>query len=76
LGDAIPVLGIKLNGGSAYFGYFSMLSPRSNFLQEICTPDIRISRVSAGYQKKIDQISIKHLRDFSRIIKKISAGYT
>jgi len=45
---------------------------------EICTPDIRISRISSvcksiinGYQEKIDRISITYLTDFSRKLKKV-----
>jgi len=30
---------------------------RGNILLEICTPDIRISRISAGYQKYNKRIS-------------------
>jgi len=46
---------------------------------EIFPLDIRISRISAGYQLDIsgivngykkDKISIKYLKDFSRILKK------
>jgi len=51
---------------------------RGNILLDICTPDIKISRISAGnqrgiingYQEKIDQISIEYLTDFGRILKK------
>jgi len=59
-----------------------LLIPRGNILLEICTPDIRISRMSAGYtgiingyQEKIDHISIKYLTDFGRILKTISWIY-
>jgi len=49
---------------------------RGNTFLEICSPDIRFDQpdirdIINGYQEKIDQISIKYLTDFSRILKNI-----
>jgi len=65
------------------------MQPRGNILLEICTPDIRMTRISVGYQDnkdirgiingyqdKIDQISIKNLTDFGGILKNISWIYS
>jgi len=53
------------------------LIPRGNTLLEICTPDIRILKISAGYhrgringyQEKFYQILFKYLADFNKLLK-------
>jgi len=54
-------MGNRDEEGTGFFAETSSASasfnPRGNVLLEICTPDIRISRISAGYQRPINRIS-------------------